>query len=505
MSKIDLKQRRMFLQGLGTYLAIPFLPSLLTKAQAAAVSAPPVRFVAMFSKNGVHRNAWVPNVLPSQEVRPGVYAMPLTNISGPISPSLGPAFDSLRDKLTFITGLDILNIGGLDGPTGHNQAAPLSSGNGKGHTHGSIVGYTIDEIMARSKNVYPSAVKTPAIRLSPYFQVNPSWSFWAGENVPYQTSVKSVFDSVFGGIGNQTSGQFEADKKRQLLAIDKVLPEFNRIRQGSAISSEDKQKIENFADHLQDLQKSIGVIQQVVGCTAPNLNFNNSGLSNKATAEAIFTSISNLMVAAMACNLTRIGVVNIGYDLPPAGTVTGENPHDNSHNLKPPKRELDNAYYRSWTLNRVAEMMNKMNAITESNGKTLLDNSIVFYGNEFASGAIHEFYNMPVVIGGSAGGKIRTGNYISYETRPFVYVVGKNGTLENAKIRRHPMGRPYNDLMMDFMRCMGVTAPEWEMGKPGAGFGEYSNASHVLVSGHYDKYLVGNRSNKSLPYFLMSS
>jgi hypothetical protein len=71
-------------------------------------------------------------------------------------------------------------------------------------------------------------------------------------------------------------------------------------------------------------------------------------------------------------------------------------------------------------------------------------------------------------------------------------------------MKTHPLGRPYNDLLMDFMRCLGLSASDWEMGKSGSGFGEYSFASHKDVAGYYDRFLVGDRS-KSLPYFLMTS
>ena len=48
----------------------------------------------------------------------------------------------------------------------------------------------------------------------------------------------------------------------------------------------------------------------------------------------------------------------------------------------------------------------------EANGKTYLDNSLVYWGNEM--GFNHIAYSVPCLLAGSAGGFIKPGRYLDY-------------------------------------------------------------------------------------------
>ena len=50
----------------------------------------------------------------------------------------------------------------------------------------------------------------------------------------------------------------------------------------------------------------------------------------------------------------------------------------------------------------------------EGGGKTLLDNSVVYISSDICHGD-HGHNNYPVVVGGSAGGKLKTGEYLKFD------------------------------------------------------------------------------------------
>src|SRR4051794_24950103 len=113
MSIVKKISRRRFLSNTAGYsLAIPFLPSIMGKAYAAA-GTPPKRFIAIFSSNGQRRDQLYPTTSPAWNVRAtgnGNWTrdFPLANLPvGQISKVFGPEFNSLRNKMLLIRGLDL--------------------------------------------------------------------------------------------------------------------------------------------------------------------------------------------------------------------------------------------------------------------------------------------------------------------------------------------------------------------------------------------------------------
>jgi len=54
-----------------------------------------------------------------------------------------------------------------------------------------------------------------------------------------------------------------------------------------------------------------------------------------------------------------------------------------------------------------------MNSVIEPTG-TLLDNSLVVYNNDCGKGDVHDHLNLPVIVAGSAGGKLPTGRHFAF-------------------------------------------------------------------------------------------
>jgi hypothetical protein len=72
---------------------------------------------------------------------------------------------------------------------------------------------------------------------------------------------------------------------------------------------------------------------------------------------------------------------------------------------------LDNI--RKWYYERFAGLLARMDAIKEGSG-TMLDNTLVVWGNEFVSGSAHDTDPWPVILAGSGGGRFKTGRFINF-------------------------------------------------------------------------------------------
>ncbi len=117
----------------------------------------------------------------------------------------------------------------------------------------------------------------------------------------------------------------------------------------------------------------------------------------------------DLMVNAMACDLTRVGTIHWSRA---AGQPTypwlgfNEGAHGLAHESKTAKLAMIDQWYAT----QFAYLVNALGSVREGpNNQTMLDNTLVMWCNELGNGAAHSHENIPLVLAGQAGGKIKTG------------------------------------------------------------------------------------------------
>jgi hypothetical protein len=70
---------------------------------------------------------------------------------------------------------------------------------------------------------------------------------------------------------------------------------------------------------------------------------------------------------------------------------------------------------RRWRLSLMTRIMDGLANIREG-AVTALDNSLSLYTSEFSTGAYHSSVDVPVLLAGRAGGALRTGRSLDYNT-----------------------------------------------------------------------------------------
>jgi hypothetical protein len=68
---------------------------------------------------------------------------------------------------------------------------------------------------------------------------------------------------------------------------------------------------------------------------------------------------------------------------------------------------------QTWDATMVAYLLGRLDAITEGSG-TVLDHSLVLWGNELSDPAEHSNTDMPYVIAGGCNGKLTMGRALAY-------------------------------------------------------------------------------------------
>ena len=155
-------------------------------------------------------------------------------------------------------------------------------------------------------------------------------------------------------------------------------------------------------------------------------------------------------------------------------------------------------FINNWYAKQVAYFLQKLDALIEdpTTGRTYLDNSIVYWGNEDGCNDYdaHVQSCMPVALWGSAGGQLPTGRYLDYRQ---IEADGSgqkikydyNGT--PADVPTDHIGRPYNSLLISLLSMFGVEGDEYDQDGQG-GIGDYSE-------NYLDQYSVAD-GHQPLPH-----
>lgn len=446
--KLDAVGRRMFLCGAGTALALPFLGSLLPRSARAGVSARPVRFLQVINPYGATTRQFFGGLAASQTVGPDVGVHPLRDVAGPISELVGAAFDPLREKIALVHGLDVLAenenhqmcfptcASGYDAGIDGDEYPPLSGQP------------SVDVVLAGSDRVYDAS--TPTVRR--HLVLNPVTTddYTAARSMSWRRTpaglemVRPTKTTV--GLYDLLATTFPgAGRPDDAAVVDAVYEDYRRVRDASRLSAADRERLESFMTLVDELGRSAGT------CEEPRLGA-------ESDVDATIDNQCKLLAAALACDATRVVSLVLGMS---DGRIVR---HDEHHRMHVPTAP-DFGLYADLvgTGRRVARLLSMLDAVDDVDG-TLLDNAIVYWSMQYGNaveGDTHSSHNLPVLVGGSAGGRLRTGQYVDYR---------RDGHLSDDV----PRGVPLNNLLVTFMRCMGLEPGDWE--EPGrAGYGYYAD------------------------------
>ncbi len=457
--------RRLFLQGIGkSTLLLPLLPSLLPKeARAQATNIAP-RYYSIFMPYGPVQDNFYPastgmtktQIFPASTKLPAyeIASKNLTTSANGFSFLFDSKFNSFASKMLFLRGLDTRESGH------HYAAGPL--GNMWGARPTEWTEYrnmpTIDHIMAYAPGFYPNngAGAIRQLVVGNNYDMNYGEGFAYGftnaqarsgpvihlDNI-YQHNPLTLFNYVFGSYQAPPS-------MSSTPMVDSVINAFKKVRDGRMISSEDKVGLQNHVDLLAQLEQKLNAGNQTLSCTIPAAPRSIQGrqpYQGPSDAKAQTSLINDVIFAAFRCQITRIANFNLHY-----------NHYDMMHiHEGDPGFDKQKDNQKILSDNALIDIVTKLNSFTESNGKTVLDNSIVHY--LAASGPYsHSQYSHPCLIFGGGNGKLKMGQYIDYRLQD---------SAANKQLGAFSTGLLQNQLLVTIMQAMGLTPQHYNMASLG--------------------------------------
>jgi hypothetical protein len=396
--------RRTFLRGVGVTLALPLLDSMVPAQTPLAKTAatPKNRFCGIYVPHGATMDKWIP-------VQEG--ALELSETLRPL--------EKVRDQVNVISNLAHPAASGVGSDAGGDHArsaAVFLSGSHpeKGSVH---AGVTMDQLLA---DHIGQDTPLPSIELSleengvncgaGYGCAYYNTISWRTPTLPLpmENSPQVVFERLFGDGSN--TAQRLARKRGDRSILDMVSSKVARL-QGS-LDPSDRTRLEEYLDDIREIERRIQ--------KAEDQSKNEAGVPEAPVGipEAFEDHIKlmyDLQALAYRADITRISTMMYARDTSGAtfpGSGVRDGFHGASHHSNIRSRMDSFALINRYHVQMLAYFLEKLRATPDGEGN-LLDHSVVLYGSSMSNGNQHDHDPLPILVAGSASGRLKGGRHIS--------------------------------------------------------------------------------------------
>jgi hypothetical protein len=416
--------RRSVLRGLGVAMALPALESLRpARAHGAAGRHPattatgaPLRLAFVYFPNG----AIQPNWWPTGEGKGFELARTMQPLAG------------LKQRLQVLGGLDHEKATpGPDGAGDHARASgTFLTGVRVKKTAGADIqaGISIDQVIANQighLTRFPSLELTcDAVRKSGNcdsgyscaYQYNLAWRSPSTPVAP-EPNPRLFFERLFGaGPHGQRRDSLARRRAQQRSILDFVRDDAKALQGG--LSRRDDQKLDEYLGSVREIETRIQRAERFSDTPDPDVK---TPEGVPTSFEAYLQLMYDMLVLAFQTDSTRVAtflVANEGSNraFQEIGIPEGHHyltHHQGKQEMIDKVAEIDLFYMKQF-----ARFLQRMEQTQDTDGKSLLNNSMIIYGSGNSDGNRHTHLNLPIVLAGAGGGTLSPGRYLKLSSVP---------------------------------------------------------------------------------------
>lgn len=422
--------RRTFLRSVtGATLGLPLLqamgkvlpgasPEAVATSTAAKNVQAPVRMACLYFPNGV----WEKNWFPEQE---GVdYELPF---------ALEPLARHKKDFLVF-SNFDKQHSHQGDGH--YAKTANFLTGMPVRKTPGkdiSVGGISIDQLCAQQIG-HHTPLPSLELGIDPvisgidsvvgYTRLYGCYVSWRSPSTPVAREIdpRLGYERLFGvmraGKGSVAQTK-KSDDDRALL--DLVLDDAHSLRR--KLGRDDQYKLDEYLDSVRDVERRLEYFskpdprQWKPGTQPEDLA---APKGEPGDHQEHVRLMLDLMALGFWTDSTRISTFMFANDVSGknfAQLVPGASSHHElSHHQNKAEKYEPYSKINRWHNEQLAYFLDKLKSIKEGDGN-LLDNSMILFGSSMSDGNRHDPNNLPIILAGKAGNKIKSGRHIKCEKK----------------------------------------------------------------------------------------
>ncbi len=411
--------RRKFLRNHGALLTLPFMPSLASAKSLKARKKPDKKMVMFYIPNGINRRAFFPG--EEEAALPGFVGgfnadktkdrKRIANEAGVYPLEFSSTMEPLREHakdVTLVTGLERTFKNGQDV---HAQGASCfltsvspeqAAEKGWRYPNGRSLDQVIGDHVGHSTVFKTLEISTNGFRApkEPIYFDNISW-YGPDKIAPSIRDPQKLYERLF----KADSFQSHLDDVSSLLLEDaKTL---NR-----KLGRDDQETLGEFMEMIRNVE--VRIAKQKERLAKADVRIPKDQILPRG--EYIRLQC-DLMLLAFQMGMTNICTFMIGperWDATLMYEGVFDKPvqhHNMTHNQKG-EGWKGVAKIDHFHMEQYAYMLRRMKEIRETDGTTMLDNSLVAYGAALGDGATHQFYDLPFILAGGAQGQIKQGRFL---------------------------------------------------------------------------------------------
>jgi len=330
-------------------------------------------------------------------------------------------------------------LGGLDHKTaepGPDGAGDHARGNGTFLTGVRLnksatnvrAGVSIDQVLARQVG---HLTRFPSLELtcdaerktagcdsgySCAYQYNISWSS-PTTPMPPEANPRRVFERLFGAGGpGERKANLQRRQQEEKSVLDFVLEDARTMQR--RLNSHDKRKLDQYLTGVRDIESRIEKAERFGPVKDPSIE---APVGIPVDYAEHVQLMYDMLLLAFQTDSTRVATLMLAHDgsnrsFDQIGISEGH--HDLTHHQNR-KDWIDKvADIDLWYVRQFAKFLEKLQQTKDVDGNSLLHNSMILYGAGNADANRHTHQNLPVVLAGAGGGRLKPGRYVKHGSKP---------------------------------------------------------------------------------------
>lgn len=405
--------RRTLLRGMiggsSVAMALPLLDCLLNTngtALAATGKAIPTRFGTYFYGCGLNAPLWIPDKVGADY-----------DLKGQLS-----SLEKLKKKVNVLSGLRVVT----DGKPNYQHwsgVAAITTGIAPSKDR-EFDTLTVDQTIA---NAIGRGTRFKSIEVACNGGRRTSFSSLGGANAnPPETTAIGLYTRLFGqGFQDPSKGDWKPDPEVMLSkSVLSVVAE-DRQRLMGKLGAADKARMDQYFTSVRELEGSLEAELRrpeiVAKVTIPDAPEELRSSNSVPELQRVTPLMAKLLAIGLATDQTR--VFNMAYSDPASGIfmpgdanpfhkATHEEPVDPKLGYQPITSKFGKISFDGYTT-----LLTELDAIQEGDG-TLLDHMTVMAYTDSSDAKTHGIDGIPVLLAGSANGRLKTGLHVAAAGSP---------------------------------------------------------------------------------------
>jgi hypothetical protein len=221
---------------------------------------------------------------------------------------------------------------------------------------------------------------------------------------------------LFGDVQAKTPEQRAARRAQDQSILDSITQSLSGFKRDLGVA--DKQRIDEYTDSVREIERRLEVASKSTGA------INQEGIAVPAGVPDSFDEHIKmqfeLQALAYQADITRVSSLLFARDLTgrsyPASEIPSLSFHGGSHHGENPDSIKNYSVLNKYHVSMLAFFCERLKSIQDGDG-TLLDHTLVLYGTNMGNSNQHQHYDVPHILVGGAGGKLKGGRHLAFQRK----------------------------------------------------------------------------------------